>query len=506
MPLKIDSTLTAKKLLPRLERMFKLSGEKILSIEKSWKPEQGTPVFTVKGLYSSRGWTEWTQGFQFGSALLQFDATGGEKFLEMGRRNTIERMATHVSHVGVHDHGFNNISTYGNLLRLMHEGKIEWNDREKELYELALKVSGAVQAARWTSLDTRKGFIFSFNGPHSLFIDTMRTLRVLAVAHQLGHVLMGEQDRRISLLSRLLEHCAATTLHAIYYGAGRDAYDVRGRVAHESIFNLNDSSYRCPNSQQGYSPFSTWTRGLAWAILGYSEELEFLNTLADEEINYASSLTWLVQTFKAISKPDRPKTARRWRALRNSLRERIESAGRKAIDSMLAAATVTADFYLAHCCADGIPMWDTGAPNLHRLPANYLNKPADPFNQWEPVDSSAAAVAAQGLIRLGNYLHATRNTQHAARYRQAGLTITRTLLDEPYLSTNPKHQGLLLHSVYHRPNGWDYIAPGQKVPNRESSMWGDYHLRELALMLLREVRGEPYLTFFGCVPRTRSSP
>ena len=30
-------------------------------------------------------------------------------------------------------------------------------------------------------------------------------------------------------------------------------------------------------------------------------------------------------------------------------------------------------------------------------------------------------------------------------------------------------------------------------------MWGDYHARELALLLLREARGEKYLTFFGCV-------
>jgi hypothetical protein len=27
-------------------------------------------------------------------------------------------------------------------------------------------------------------------------------------------------------------------------------------------------------------------------------------------------------------------------------------------------------------------------------------------------------------------------------------------------------------------------------------MWGDYHARELGLMILREVRGEPYLAFF----------
>jgi hypothetical protein len=98
------------------------------------------------------------------------------------------------------------------------------------------------------------------------------------------------------------------------------------------------------------------------------------------------------------------------------------------------------------------------------------------------------------LIRLGNYLDATGDKKSAARYRQAGLSVARTLFGEPYLSTDPKHQGLLLHSVYHRPNGWDYIVPGEAVPNGESSMWGDYHLRELALLVLREA-GEHYLTF-----------
>src|SRR5213594_5104669 len=191
MAIKIDHKLTAPKLVNKIERLFELSARKILGIEKAWNAERGTPVFTVRGQYTTRGWTEWTQGFQFGSALLQFDATGEERFLELGRRNTVAVMATHVSHIGVHDHGFNNISTYGNLLRLMREGKIPFNEREKDFYELALKVSGAVQAARWTRIADGGGYIYSFNGPHSLFIDTMRSLRSLAVAHQLGHVLMG---------------------------------------------------------------------------------------------------------------------------------------------------------------------------------------------------------------------------------------------------------------------------------------------------------------------------
>jgi unsaturated chondroitin disaccharide hydrolase len=70
---------------------------------------------------------------------------------------------------------------------------------------------------------------------------------------------------------------------------------------------------------------------------------------------------------------------------------------------MLKAARATCDFYIENTPVDGIPYWDTGAPNLHRL-GNYLDKPADPYNAWEPVDSSAAAIGAQGLLRLENFL------------------------------------------------------------------------------------------------------
>jgi hypothetical protein len=72
-----------------------------------------------------------------------------------------------------------------------------------------------------------------------------------------------------------------------------------------------------------------------------------------------------------------------------------------------------------------------------------------------------------------------------------------TLLDDPYLSREEEHQGLLLHSVYHRPNGWDHVPPGSKIPRGESSQWGDYHAREAALYVQRLAKGEPYLAFFG---------
>ncbi len=117
------------------------------------------------------------EGFQIGFALSQFDATDDRHFLELGRPQTLTQMADHVTHVGVHDHGFNQVSTYGNLCAVL-AGRLPANDTELALYKLALRASGAVQAHRWTPTADGTGYIYSFNGPHSLFCDTIRSLRV----------------------------------------------------------------------------------------------------------------------------------------------------------------------------------------------------------------------------------------------------------------------------------------------------------------------------------------
>ncbi len=193
---------------------------------------------------------------------------------------------------------------------------------------------------------------------------------------------MAENDEPDNLLDRMIQHARSTARYSVYYGEGRDAYDVRGRVAHESVFNCNDGRYRCPSTQQGYSPFSTWTRGLAWIAAGYPEQLEFLQTLPDEELD--------------------------------------PFGGRNEIEMfMLKAARAVCDFYIENTPEDGVPFWDTGAPGLIHL-GDYLNAPSNPFNDHEPVDSSAAAITAQGLLRLGCFL-GQRDPQSAARYRQAAL-------------------------------------------------------------------------------------
>jgi len=193
-------------------------------------------------------------------------------------------------------------------------------------------------------------------------------------------------------------------------------------------------------------------------MLGFAEELEFLSTLSENALGGAGATD--------------------------------------AITWMLDAARATCDFYIeTAACADGVPYWDTGAPGLSTL-GDWGSRAADPFNDREPVDSSAAAIAAQGLLRLGRVLDEDGS---GSRYWQAGLRVVDTLLDPaaPYLSQDPAHQGLLLHSVYHWPNGWDYVPPGAHVPRGESSQWGDYHAREVALYVARLAHDQPYLCFYG---------
>ena len=155
---------------------------------------------------------------------------------------------------------------------------------------------------------------------------------------------------------------------------------MRGRVAHESLFNVVNGSYRGPSTQQGFSPFTTWTRGLAWAILGFAEQLEFLTGLSDSALE--------------------------------------EHGGRDEVTTMmLDAARATSDFYIdSASAADGVPYWDTGAPGLVALPRWQDGRPIRSTIE-EPVDSSAAAIAAQGLLRLGHWLSARGHETRGAALR-----------------------------------------------------------------------------------------
>ena len=100
--MKIASNTTPKALAPKVQRVFELAARKARAIDRGWDASRGTPVFTVEGRYTSQGWTEWTQGFQYGCMILAGDGLDDRRLVDLGKRRTVQFMLPHVTHTAAH--------------------------------------------------------------------------------------------------------------------------------------------------------------------------------------------------------------------------------------------------------------------------------------------------------------------------------------------------------------------------------------------------------------------
>ena len=121
-------------------------------------------------------------------------------------------------------------------------------------------------------------------------------------------------------------------------------------------------------------------------------------------------------------------------------------------ERLLEAARRTADWFLAHLPYDRVPYWDFDAPGIPDAPR----------------DSSAAAVAASGLLEQATL---DPDARRAARYRDAAESIVASLSSDSYLARGDSTQALLLHGTQDRPRG--------KYDTGLS--FGDYYLLESLL-------------------------
>jgi len=176
-----------------------------------------------------------------------------------------------------------------------------------------------------------------------------------------------------------------------------------GSTAHEGIFDTNTGEFLRQTTHQGFRGDSCWSRGLAWSLYGFS--LCYLHT-------------------------ENP--------------------------HFLATAEANAGYWLEHTPPEGIPPWDFDASNFPGLPLSR-----------DKVDSSAAAIAASGLLTLATL---TKDATRARTYRDFALTTLQTLCQPPYLAIDDKNwEGILKRGVYH-------IHKGLGVD--ESVMWGEFFFVE----------------------------
>jgi unsaturated chondroitin disaccharide hydrolase len=120
---------------------------------------------------------------------------------------------------------------------------------------------------------------------------------------------------------------------------------------------------------------------------------------------------------------------------------------------LLTTAARLADAFIARLPADGVPYWDFDAPAIPD----------------EPRDSSAAAIAASGLLELSTLVD---DPALARGYRDAAEHILSSLMSEAYLSDGIASSGLLLHGTGNRPAGVEVDV---------SLIYGDYYFVEALL-------------------------
>jgi unsaturated chondroitin disaccharide hydrolase len=210
-------------------------------------------MYTVGGKWNLEGerWTHWCEGFYPGIFWLLHKSTG-DGFWRTHAEEYSRKLEPRRFDRNVHDLGFLFFSTYYRWWRL--------NGAER------LKAI-LIDAGRTLALRRQVGgYLASFIGPESLFIDIMMNVGIIlwAASHSFDPVL-----REIAL-----EHCRTTASFLVRADGG---------TAHEGIFDIQTGEFQKESTHQGHSATSTWTRGLAWAIYGFtavhrlSGEREFLD-------------------------------------------------------------------------------------------------------------------------------------------------------------------------------------------------------------------------------------
>ncbi|MBI1915126.1 MAG: glycoside hydrolase family 88 protein [Planctomycetes bacterium] len=233
-----DTSPTRESLLPELRRALDLAaGRARLVLERY---PNYLPMYTVGGKWGHEGerWTHWCEGFFPGILWLLHRATGDETWLGPAR-SLSRRLEPRQHDRAVHDLGFLFFSTYLREYHLTAEPQLR---------------NVLIQAGRTLALRRQQGgYLCSFLGPHSLFIDIMMNVGLVFWAARET----GDQD----LFRIAREHCRMTARHLVRGD---------GSTAHEGIFDVETGQFLRQSTQQGWRADSTWSRGLAWALYGFT--------------------------------------------------------------------------------------------------------------------------------------------------------------------------------------------------------------------------------------------
>lgn len=322
---------------------------------------------------------DWTGGFFPGSLWYIYEFTGKTEWKDAAQRWT-EALAKGQYNTVHHDVGFVMYCSYGNGYRLTKNPE----------YKKVLLQSAESLSSRF---DPKVGSIKSWNAKKSwngilweypVIIDNMMNLELLFFASKVS----GNQKYRRIAVSHALN-------------AMRD--HVRPDYSSYHVVNYDPATGKVLNRQtnQGYSDNSTWSRGQAWGIYGFT------------------------MVYRETRDPRFLKTAQKM-----------------------------ADFFLDNprLPQDKVPYWDFNVNERGYKPDWAYN----PENfKYVPRDASAAAVASSALFELSGYLG-----KEGRKYYSAATAILHSLSKDEYLArTGGNNSFILMHSTGSIPHGSEIDVP-----------------------------------------------
>ncbi|MDR3119537.1 MAG: glycoside hydrolase family 88 protein [Mediterranea sp.] len=313
---------------------------------------------------ATTGKYDWTPGFFPGSLWYLYELTGDTLWRHEAEKwtHSLEQLKTFTEH---HDLGFMMYCSYGNALRLA--PKPEYTTI---LIQCAESLSSRYNEKTKTikSWNYRKAWNDTTEWFYPVIVDNMMNLEMLLAASKLSG---NTKYRNIAI-----QHANTTLKNHI-----REDYSTYHVVNFDTITGEALNKATC----QGFSDNSTWSRGQAWMIYGY--------TMMYRETNDPVYLDTAVRL---------------------------------------------ADFYLKHLPGDLIPLWDFNVGQPGYVPEK--NSYATQF-QEKLRDASAAAIVCSALFELQAYAP-------DRSYRDYAVKMLRSLASPDYRAPLGENANfILMHSV-----------------------------------------------------------
>ena len=386
-----------------VEKAFDFAGEQLARVASS-TPVGSFPVFTdnrvaestfgqwIKRTLPKPNFPDWRVGFFPGCLWLMYEFTGDRYWRDQAQARTTE--LTYVQNDNTsHDVGFMTLPSFGNALRLTGDpANVPVLLRGAD--SLASRFNPLVGATQSWSFGIPQSWTFP------VIIDNMMNIEILfwSAAH-------GGDPKHYDMA---VSHALRTR---------QDHFRPDGSTYHLVDYDPTTGQVIKKVTVQGFGNETTWARGQAWAIHGF--------TIA----------------YRYTHDP-----------------------------RMLETAERAADYFIAHVATgDWVPNWDFQAPA-----------------QFKQKDTSAAAIAASGLIELASF---ERREHHAAwrfqTYKRSAERILSALYRQ-YRAEGTPNSGILLHGTGNYPASYN-SNNSQEIDI--ALIYGDYYFLQ-ALLRYEDLRDD----------------